>query len=406
MGEARLALRGASLRRYEDPAKSADPKVRTLVALLGSVEFGPAPDPEFRAELRSQLVAVAPRLVAEGRAETPPAASVRSARRIVGLARPLTLLAGGVALIAVLFGGAVWISQRALPGDALYGLKRASENVALSLTLGDTAKARRYLSLAGTRAGEVSALLARTAAAGSAAPAGGLSPRTVALVDNTLSSADRDLRSASQLLGAQSVRDSSPAPLNILTEWAPGQLARLTSIVAAVPPGQVRDRALSSTQLVRQALARAASLRLQSGCRCLGNAPTDSLGPVPCVRCTPSTPGVSGGSSTPGGRSAARTTAPAPGATGHAAVPTGTGQPGVVGPTAGGQPLPTGAAPTPPAGTLPTSILPTSVLPTLPTATPTLSVPILPPLSSLPPPTLPTLSGLGGLPGVTSGPLG
>ena len=402
MGERRLAMLGASLRRYDDPARSTDPQLRALVARLGTIELGPRPDPGFRAELRAQLVAVAPRLVAEGVAEPPRAA--RKGRRGTGallavagtfarlrLARPVALVAGALTLVAVLVGGAVWVSQRALPGDALYGLKRASESVALSLTSGEAAKARRYLSLAGTRAGEVSALLSRTAAAGPGTQTGGLSPDTTALVDSTLSSADDDLRSASQLLGAQSIRDGSPAPLDVLTRWAPGQLARLGGISAALPSGQARNRALASLQLLRQAVARATSLQRQSGCRCLGKAPTDPLGPVPCVGCTPPVPGAGGNSGTPGGPSNARTSAPGPGSPGRtgATVPSGAGQRGVSGSTATGQPLPTGAAPTPPTGTLPTSIL--SPLPSVPTS-------ILP--------TVPPLPSLGGLPGVGSAPLG
>src|SRR4051794_33430320 len=65
MGEHRVPLLGA-LRRYEDPAHSADPKIREIVTGLRTLEVAPPPRAHFRAELRAQLVAVAPRLVAEG----------------------------------------------------------------------------------------------------------------------------------------------------------------------------------------------------------------------------------------------------------------------------------------------------------------------------------------------------
>src|SRR4051812_7061057 len=65
MGEHRVSMLG-SLRRYEDPARSSDPRIRAVVAGLSTLEIAPPARAHFRAELRSQLVAVAPRLVAEG----------------------------------------------------------------------------------------------------------------------------------------------------------------------------------------------------------------------------------------------------------------------------------------------------------------------------------------------------
>ncbi len=58
-----------SLRRHPDPAQSRDPEVRAVVDALGQLDIAPAPDEQFRHELRAQLVAVAPRLMAEGAAE-------------------------------------------------------------------------------------------------------------------------------------------------------------------------------------------------------------------------------------------------------------------------------------------------------------------------------------------------
>ena len=64
MGEHRVALLGASWRRSEDPATSRDPRMRAVVGALATL---PAPPmrAEFRAELRAQLVAITPRIVAE-----------------------------------------------------------------------------------------------------------------------------------------------------------------------------------------------------------------------------------------------------------------------------------------------------------------------------------------------------
>ena len=64
MGEHRVPLLGSAWRRNDDPATSRDPQVRAVVGALATL---PAPElnAEFRAELRAQLVAITPRIIAE-----------------------------------------------------------------------------------------------------------------------------------------------------------------------------------------------------------------------------------------------------------------------------------------------------------------------------------------------------
>ncbi len=78
--------------------------------------------------------------------------------RAVRLGRPLTVTASLVTAFVVLLGGAVWMSRKALPGDTLYGLKRASERVQLATAGSDTERAQDHLDFAATRAREVQAL--------------------------------------------------------------------------------------------------------------------------------------------------------------------------------------------------------------------------------------------------------
>jgi hypothetical protein len=323
----------AGLRRYPDPTQSADPRIYTLLSDLRALDLAtPAPRSHFRAELRAQLVAVAPRLVAEGvTAELPavvaerpeahaapaPAAPTRSrlaatvARlQTVSLGRPLAIGIAVVAVFAMLLGGAVWISKKALPGDALYSLKRANENVQLSLADGPTAKSKAYLDFAKERADEVSALLKRATAMAAAGPSasGQLSAHTAKLVTSTLSSGDGDVRSAAQLLGQQAVSSHSAAPLQVMMTWAPGQIGRLQTIVGELPAGPVHDRANASLQLVEAALGRAGALSSIAGCSCLNSAASDALGPVPCSPCSaaplPSGPNLPTGVPLPGSSSA------------------------------------------------------------------------------------------------------
>ncbi len=150
------------LRRYPDPDVSADPLIRTIVGQLRALPT-PAPSPGFREELRAQLIAVTPRLVAEGVTAGRPARTARKPHRAtaprVPIRRPAAVMGTLLLLFVMLLAGGVWMSSHTLPGDSLYGLKRASENVQLSLTGGDGARGRQYLALAKKRANEVSGLL-------------------------------------------------------------------------------------------------------------------------------------------------------------------------------------------------------------------------------------------------------
>lgn len=389
MAEHRVPVLSGSLRRYEDPERSADPRIRQVVAELRTLEPAPAPRAHFRAELRAQLVAVAPRLVAEGthaeapgtRAAAHPDATARSLTdrlaavfgrmRGLSLGRPIAMVTAVIAIFALLLGGAVWVSKKALPGDTLYALKRANENVQLSLTSGDTARGKEYLSFASTRADEATELLKRSsalAAGPGSTAAAGINAHTQKLVAGALNSADDDTRNASKLLGGEAVRNGSTAPLTAISSWAPGQLTTLQAVVDRIPAGALHDRAASSVQLVRAATARAQALDALSGCSCLGSAASDALGPVPCPVCelqqspapTPPPGTASPGTTTKPGGTPKSSTKAGSGSTTH-------------GTNGGGQPSP---APTSSSsgggGTTGGGILPTGPLPPITIHVPTL----------------------------------
>lgn len=266
------------LRRYDDPETSRDPQVRAVVERLADLDYAPAPRAEFRAELREQLVAIAARVLdetaAEGATEGAVAATPRSAERADRprrrFVRPLGIATACVAVLAVGFGGVVWKSQSALPGDSLYGLKRASEDVRLSLTSGDTHRGDQYLHLATTRVNEAHQLLGHDSAlgAGSGVLAGGVSPHTVSLIRSTLRSANQDVRSGAELLRSQALAAHSPQPLSILTNWAPGQLKSLRLLAEAVNDSSAQAAAMHSVNLVQQAVRRTDALSQTVGRHC------------------------------------------------------------------------------------------------------------------------------------------
>ena len=173
---------------------------------------GPVPEPRFKSELRAQLVAITARIVSESAtAETDPAGSAAvvgsratGGRAVRALRRPVLALAGASTVLVLLLGMAVWMSNGSLPGQSLYGVKRASENVQLSMAGNDTAKGQAYLQLAGNRVREAAKLLsqpsAMVAAGGLTADGKRISPRTTSLVNDTLASADDDTIHGMQLL--------------------------------------------------------------------------------------------------------------------------------------------------------------------------------------------------------------
>jgi hypothetical protein len=386
MSEHRVPMLGASWRRFEDPVRSRDPRVRAVVGALATLP-SPEPRPEFRAELRAQLVAIAPRIVADSAptAEAPmvdivtgaqPARTSRArtgapkhadgalARlRGISLGRPLAIAASVITVFALLFGGAVWMSQKALPGDTLYGLKRASESWELATAGSDTAKARDLLDFARTRADEVQGLLSRASASalGSGAQAGSVDQHTAELITATLSSADSDVRSASSLLGKQAVASRSTSPLSIMTDWAPGQLQRLRDIAAAMPDGSLRARAQSSAQVVAAAVHRAQALAPDVARGCASTSVTDALGPLPMGTCT--TTGATP-TDTPGHR-------PSRHATRHSG-----GQGGVGTADTSGAVVPGATGTTAPTSGGSTSSSPIVPMPTLPLPTSTASLPV------------------------------
>lgn len=317
-----------ALRRYPDPAASTDPLITALVHRLATVPPPPGPSAEFTAQLHAQLVAVTPRIVAEEATGTAQPRGWRWPRpHRLALRRPLAVVSTLIVIFALLLGGAVWLSSNSLPGDSLYGLKRASENVQLSLTGGTGARAKEYLTLARRRADEVSALLSRVSAlALGTGPqaADGISARTASLITATLGGADSDLRNASRLLTEQAVDNRSADPLRVLLGAAPDQVSRLGSIVNRIPAGGLHDRALASEHLAARVLDRANRLLADLGCSCVTGTPADDLGPVPCPTpcATPrTTPGGSGGSSSTPGRPGSSGPGSAPGSSSGAPAP-------------------------------------------------------------------------------------
>ena len=290
-----------------------------LISRLRALPAPPAPDERFLAELRTQLVAITPRIVDESRELADPPSQPARRGRLASFRRPLMSLAGAAAVLVILLGCAVWFSGGALPGQSLYGIKRASENLQLSLAGSPSDKAMKYLRFAASRAKESSSLIG-------SAP----SDRVDQLVTTALRSADGDTRNGVRLLDQAAVSQHSVAPLAPLPAWLSEQSGRIGALARTLPAGPARSQAAASLTLLHQAAVRASQLKAQLNCGCLSTTRSDALGPLPCTSC-PQPPARSGSPGSGGAQgSTSGTGAPVPGAPGSAGVgPAGVGSAGV-----------------------------------------------------------------------------
>lgn len=319
-----------------------------LIRRLRQLPVGELPDERFKAELRTQLVAIAPRIVSESApVPTPSPGRPRrpGSRRLGLLHRPLLAITGAAAVLVLLLGLAVWMAKGALPGQSLYGIKRASENFQLSVAGSDISKGEKYLTFADSRATESGKLVG----------AGPASPHTASLVTTTLRAADSDTRDGVRLLTGAAVSGVSADPLAKITSWLGPQRSRIAALAPKLPAGPARSQAAASLALLQQVAVRVSQLKAELGCTCLSTTNVDQLGPLPCTGCvakSPNAPGLPGGGtsglpSLPTGLpsslgSSLPTTPSLPGLGGSGgALPTGSGLP------SGGPGLPSGVASSP-----------------------------------------------------------
>ncbi len=251
-----------------------------LTARLRALPLSPTPDPRFRNDLRTQLVSIAPRIIAEAAEAADAPAPVREpagAGFLGRLRQPLLACGGAAAVLVLLLGLAVWVANGALPGQSLYGVKRASENFQLSVAGGDTGRGKAYLQQATNRAKEASKL----------------GSDQTSLLLSTLANADSDGRTGMQLLGQAAVSQKSADPLAGVAGWASAQQDRLTGLGDELPAGSAKTRLQASLVVVQRIATRATQLKAELGCGCLSRTKADELGPLPCTSCPTGTlPGL------------------------------------------------------------------------------------------------------------------
>jgi hypothetical protein len=391
-----------------------------LRAVAPSLDLLAVPRAEFRATLRTRLVAVATVQAAAAAPYAEPLA--RPTARDAAMAwtqsreaqRRIGVTAGAMAGV-IAFTGVGIAASRSLPGQPFYGLKRGTEDVQLQLTSGDTAKGTKHLEFASTRLREVNALAHGDAELAfgtgtTAMAAGGLSSAVTRKINETLADFNAETRTGRLLLEKAYHATGKPEPLRILKTFSSQQEIRLASIIPALPTASQKS-AQQSLKLVADVGSTATQLLAIGTCggQCSpqGAGPTLPSGPVPAPGST-ATPGSSP-SSSPSGSSAspdnngvppctcvAPTSAPRPTTEpSPTATPTPTATPSAApsasptaSPTPSSTPSPT-SKPTASPGIVPPLPLPT-ILPTIiPTLPPVPGIPVPPVLSALIPTLLP-----------------
>jgi hypothetical protein len=177
-----------------------------------------APTDDFRLALRNRLLAVGAVGVTPAPAFTP-AAPWR--RRLVAASAVLAITTGGAAATAV-------ASADALPGDRLYQVKRAVEQVQLALAGSELDKAKRYLAIASERLSEVRALLQRN-------PGAAEDPALVQELRDTMSAASGALAEGAERFFAIFGQTADATVLAPLEKFLAERTALLSEIRGVLP---------------------------------------------------------------------------------------------------------------------------------------------------------------------------
>ncbi|MEV6872682.1 DUF5667 domain-containing protein [Amycolatopsis sp. NPDC051128] len=319
-----------------------------LVGALRELGAAGAPDLETRQRIHAEIA---------GRLETAAATTPRRRWR----PRTADLVAAALFLVLVLSGLTLVLSRSALPGDALYGVKRAGESTALGLTFGDQAKARKHLEFATNRITELGELAGQDA-----------SERDYRTAYDDFAA---DLKAGvAQMATVATTDGGGTQALSDVRLWARNQAARLASRQAALPAdaapvfGDARD-------LLAKVQDRTSGLVARMSCYQITTGASDELGPLPATgECTERSVAPQAGVPSPGpaepsgptGPDSGESTAPTPTAT-QLPASDATATPGIPVPTGGVVPPPVyGQTPTTPPGPPATSATPPPPLVSIP----------------------------------------
>jgi hypothetical protein len=227
------------------PHREVREELRPLVELVGTLRSHAADDPhavpraEFAADLRSRLMAEAAEVMTpDSVLVLPTRPRGRRERRLVAAASAVVLLGGSAGMAAA--------AQDALPGDALYPVKRGIERVEAGVSVSSAGKGRDLLRQADGRLSEVDALLSEDSVAAATRV-----PRAVQ--DFT---AQAEQGSTLLLDSYQETRD--PDAVRTVREFTAVGIGALQDLAATAPPEtqeELTEAALALRDIDRRAAA-------------------------------------------------------------------------------------------------------------------------------------------------------
>ncbi len=255
-----------------------DGELATLVAVGQRLSAAPPAvevDPEFRTGLRAMLLATAER-EGIGRPAPEVAAGTTARRPLVGRsgllpavtarrARARGAILVGIAAGAVAVSGISAASENAVPGDALYGMKRSTERAQLAFTSSDVSRGQLFLDFARTRLGEAAELRGDRSG-----------------YSGVLDDMDADTRQGVRLLAGAAVQRSDPAALDTVNAFVTAQREAVGALLDDGTRAE-RDRTRRSIALLDAVRKRSDALRAAIGCGLPAPVGSDALGPAPAT---------------------------------------------------------------------------------------------------------------------------
>ncbi len=265
--------------RFGHLTSGRDDSLATLVDLSrqladqSTLMTQPGPDPDFRADLRQRLMADAAlhgigATRVEGTDNDEPTAVPGTPDRYrpataPGRPRVRLALIGGVAAGALAISGVAAASSSAVPGDALYNVKRSTEQAQIALAGSDVNSGQLYLEFARKRATEAAAVR-----------------RKPGRLIRVLTDMDRQTRSGVALLDSTAVSRRDATPLAKINVFVARQRPDVVGLLSGLN-GDARTRALQSLALVDEVQRRAGELRRLLLCTAGRTIQRDTLGPIP-----------------------------------------------------------------------------------------------------------------------------
>jgi hypothetical protein len=284
---AQLLEEAEGARRHHSRDRAGE-ELTDLVALGRRISYVPMAveaDPEYRIGLRAMLMATIEREGIGATAIDPePTIQVAAARHrrastseLIERVRPdrrpaqsrvrsrraRAAVVVGIAAGALALSGMSAASGDAVPGDALYGLKRSTEQAQLALAGSDLARGQLHFAFAKTRLSEANSLHSN------------LSSLTTVLNDM-----DNQTREAVRLLTTVTANRHDTAPLDAVDAFVAVQRRGLTALSSQLS-GPALSRVQDSVALLDTVRHRSAGLRTGlTACNGTGSG-SDELGPQP-----------------------------------------------------------------------------------------------------------------------------